>query len=145
MLTRLGLVALVLAGCPSRSMNDAMHDGAKAFDTAFRRLQTIELTDAQSRVTALGAAGQAFQAELAELRRRQGEVNDLIVKGVELKKQGELEQKTATVDEAIRVFREADSKGQKLSADLAAFHVNLTAAGAPPVEARPARDPNARD
>lgn len=139
------LFAAMLTACPSRSVDDALPAFSKAYDGAFRRLGTIELSDTQARVQALGDAGQGFGGQLAELRRRQGEISDLLVKAVELKKKGVADRQAAAVDEATRVLGEADAKAARLGTDLEALERALTAAGAPPTKRGPPRDPNARD
>src|SRR3990167_6607314 len=133
------LVGMVLSSGCSRSMNDALPAYAAAYDTAFKRLGSVELSDTQTRIQRLGEAGKSFQAELDGLRRRQGEVSDLLVKAVELKKQALAEQKPAGVEEGTRVLGEADAKAQLLRTDLTRLDAKLTAAGAPQVEAGPPR------
>ena len=138
------LVAALLCGCPSRTIEDTLPAYSRAYGTAFDRLKSVELSDTQERMGGLGEAGKAFEPELAELRRRQGEVMDLLVKSVELKKQGLADKKPTTVDEAIKLLDDADAKAQRLSGDLKRLNEKLTTAGAPELVAQP-RDPNARD
>lgn len=117
----------------------------KAYDTAFSRLKTVELSDTQTRIQRMAAKGKPFQAELELLRKRQGEVSDLLVKAIELKKKGEVEKKQEPVDEAVKVLRDADARAVKLLDDVKALNERLTAAGAPTLDPGPSRDPNARD
>ena len=138
------LLAALLCGCPSRTIEDTLPAYSKAYSVAFDRLKIVELTDTQTRIQRLGDAGKAFEPELAELRRGQAVVMDLLVKSVELKKKGLADKKPATVDEAIKLLGDADEKAQRLGADAKRLSEKLTAAGAPEIIAEP-RDPNARD
>ncbi len=139
------VVAVLLAGAPQRTMDELLPTYAAAYDTAFRRLGTLGLADTQTRIERLGEAGKPFRAELDGLRRRQAEVNDLIVKAVELKKQALVEKKTAGVEEGLRVLKEADAKAVSVAGDIKRLNEKLTAAGAAVIAPAPPRDPNARD
>ncbi len=139
------LVALLLSAGPQRTMDDVTRAYAAAYDTAFRRLGTLGLADTQTRIERLGEAGKPFQTELEALKRRQHEVNDLLVKAVGLKKQALMEKKIAGVEEGTRVLVEADAKGVSTAAEIKRLNDKLTAAGAPLIDPGPPRDPNARD
>lgn len=137
-------MGLLLAVTPD-SMDASLKVYSKAYNTAFDRLKGVELSDTQTRIQKLGPKGKTFQPQLDELRKRQGEVSDLLVKAVELRKKGEAERRAATVDEGTKVLVTADTKSQALLTDLAQFNQKLTEAGAPIIDPGPPRDPNARD
>jgi len=139
------LGVLLLAGFAQRKMEDVIPAYSKAYDAAFRRLQTVELSDTQTRVTRFGAQGKPFQPQLDELRRRQGEVSDLLVKAVGMKKQALADKKPEGVEEGTRVLVDAEQRAQRLYDDVARLNQKLTAAGAPPAPAGPPREPGARD
>lgn len=138
------LLSLVLAVAPI-TVDQSSPAFTKAYSTAFDRLKTVELSDTQTRIQRLGPKGKPFQAELDGLRKRQGEVSDLMVKAVELKKKAETEKKSALVDDAVKVLQDADGRAVKLVDDVKKLNERLTAAGAPLIAPEPPRDPNARD
>ena len=135
----------LLTGCPPRTVEDVVPAYAKAYDTVFEHLGDIALSDAQTRIGRLGDAGKPFQPKLAELRTRQGEVSDLMVKAVRQKQQALADKQPAPIEQATLMLKDADAKAQQLKADLARFNETLTAAGAPIIPPAPPRDPNARD
>lgn len=145
MISLLLVGVMSLSGAAPRSMPEATAAYARAYDSAFKALGTVGLADTQSRLQKLGKAGKSLQPELEDLSRRQHEVNDLIVKAVESKKQALADGKPAAVDEAAKVLGDAEGKAQRLHADLVKFNEKLTAAGAPQLAPEPPRDPNARD
>jgi hypothetical protein len=127
-----------------RSLEDTLPAYSKAYDTAFRSLGRVELSDTQTRIKRLGDAGKPLQAELDALRGGQGEVSDRLVKAVGLKKQALAEKKPTGVEEGTKVLADAEAKAQRLIASLKSLHEKLTAAGAPEIKT-PERDPDARD
>lgn len=137
----IALVSLVVMASP---LEQSLATYSKAYNTVFDRMKSVELSDAQTRITRLGAAGKAFQPELEALRKRQGEVSDLMVKAVLAKKKAEADRSAAAVDVATNVLVDADARMQTLVTDVKRFGDKLTAAGAPIIETPP-RDPNARD
>lgn len=141
----LALLSLLLTAAPPRTVEDALPAFSKAYGVAFDRLKTVELSDTQTRITRLGAAGTRFQADLDALRKRQGEVSDLLVKAVEAKQQGQRDHRAQAVDDATKLLADADGRAQRLAADVKRLNEQLTAAGAPVIDPGPARDPNARD
>ena len=139
------VVGTLLWSWPSQAGESSLPAYTKAFNTAFERLGTLGLADTQTRISKLGAKGQAFAPKLAELRTRQNEVNDLIVKAVQMKKQAPADKLAAETEAATAILRSADQKGLALAADIKALNEQLTAAGAPLLPPEPPRDPNARD
>lgn len=137
----LALVSLVVTAVP---LEQALTTFSKTYFTVFDRMKSVELGDTQTRITRLGAPGKPFQPELDSLRKRQGEVSDLMVKAVLAKKKAEADRNAAAVDEATKVLVDADARMQTLVGDVKRFGDKLTAAGAPIIETPP-RDPNARD
>lgn len=138
------LLSLVLSVAPI-TVDDSSPAFNRAYDAVFERLKTVELSDTQTRVQRMAAKGKPFQVELDALRKRQGEVSDLMVKAIELKKKGETEKKAQPIDEALEVLQDADARARKLVDDVRSLNERLTAAGAPKLDPGPPRDPNARD
>lgn len=136
------VILLALCACSRPSVDDKLPVFSSAYNAAFARLGTLGLADTQTRVERLGEAGKAFRPELEALQRRQHEVNDAIVKAVEMKKKAVTDNDPASVEAATTLLRGAANDGGKIAADITAFNARLTAAGAPVIEAR---DPNARD
>ncbi|MBK7859707.1 MAG: hypothetical protein IPJ65_14025 [Archangiaceae bacterium] len=135
---------LILSGCPQRSIEDTLRAYSTAYDRAFRSLGRLELSEAQTRITGLGGAGEAFQADLDALRRGQGEVSDLLVKAVELKKQALAEKNAAGIDEGTKLLGDAEAMAQGLIVALKELDAKLSAAGAPELKAEE-RNPSVRD
>ncbi len=138
------VLGLLLAAAPA-SMETAVATYSKAYNSAFDRLKAVELSDTQTRITRLGAKGKALQPNLDELRRRQGEVSDALVKAVQLGKRGRDEKRAEVMEQASAILRDADAQAQRLLADVKSLTEKLTAAGAPVIDPGPPRDPNARD
>lgn len=138
------LLALVLSAAPL-AMEPALAAFSKAYNTAFDRLKVVELSDTQTRITRLKDAGKPFQPELDRLRKRQGEVSDLLVRAIELKNLGVAQKRAALVEEATRLLVDADARARVLPGDVKKLDDRLTAAGAPVIDPGPPRDPNARD
>lgn len=139
------VVLPLLVGLAPRRVEDLLPAYMKAYNTVFDRLKGVELSDTDWRIKRLGERGKVFLPVVADLRRRQGEISDLMVKAVLMKKQAVADNKPAVVEEATRLLIDGDARSQRVLVDLARLNEKLTAEGAPKVAPQPPRDPNARD